>query len=118
MAAYFGDLGVAEGDFVSAVTGADHVSDILPLHPGCLQRFDEAPFSGPGDVGAGVGQGSGDDLEPIVDDNPFGLGRTNVDAPGVNHAAPPASAPARTIFLCSNDSKKASIRFLSWASEK
>ncbi len=118
MAADLGNLGVAEGDLVSAVTGADDVGDIFALDAGDLQRFDEASFRGPGDVGAGVGQGSGDDLELVVEDNPFSLSRANVNACGVNHAAPPASAPARTIFLCSKDSKNASMRFLSWASEK
>src|SRR5262245_59275865 len=101
----------AKGDRISAVAGADDIAELFSLDACGLQRVEEAPFRGPRDIGAGVGERSGKNLELVVDDNPFGLGGADVDACRVNHTAPPASL-AWTSFLCSNDSKKASMRFL------
>src|SRR3972149_9249613 len=69
-------------------------------------------------MGARIPQGSPDDLQLFIDNDAFGLSRADIDTRSTNHVFPPVADAPRMSFLCSRDSKTASIRFFICASEK
>src|SRR4029079_19468371 len=101
-------LGVAESDAIAPVAGADHVEDVLLRHRGVGAGGAKGGLRRGADVGAGHDQGAPDQPAGFVDHHRLGLGRADVDT---RRPAHPRNLRAAM------PSKKASVRFLSWASE-
>ena len=78
-------LRVAEGHPVATVASADDVLDFIFLPPGVLERLLIGMFRRPDHICAGVDQRPADDPSVLVDDNCFGLRRSDIDACRIGH---------------------------------
>jgi hypothetical protein len=89
-----GDLVVAERDLEAPVSGADRVADVAARDAGLREAGPERALSRADEVRTGVDEGARDDPALLVDQHGLGLGRADVDADGVPHETPAATASA------------------------